>query len=150
MSLYIPSSSACSETQGQSNHSLWGCFSGKPQRGEAVQELLPKKKEKKEEQRRREKYFHHYVNKKILKGHCNNTFLHLSGKEDRTLKIKHSMTPKELCRLQLRWSTLLNSMWKLKSLFAWAWVRIIDVLSLHGINTLCLRGVLQNMSHLSK
>lgn len=39
MLLCIPSSSACSETQGQSNHSLLGCLSRKTQTTGSVQEL---------------------------------------------------------------------------------------------------------------
>lgn len=46
---YVPSSSACSETPGQSSRSRWGCPSGKPQRGGSVQELLAERNRKKNE-----------------------------------------------------------------------------------------------------
>lgn len=40
---YIPSSSACSETPSQSNHSRWGYLCGKPQREGSVQGLWAEK-----------------------------------------------------------------------------------------------------------
>lgn len=49
MLLCIPSSSACSETQGQSNHSLLGCLSRKAQTTGSVQELYAEKKKQNKE-----------------------------------------------------------------------------------------------------
>lgn len=45
--VYIPTSSACSETPGQSNRFPWGCLWGKPSWGESVQRLLAEKERNK-------------------------------------------------------------------------------------------------------